>query len=866
MTTVYKGKVTHRSWPQLPEELLRYCPQSWELRETWHQRMVYTALRDANELERHMMAICPQWHLALQYHLFWNQAIALIDPTDALGHHQFIAPRNASLNSSVTNAQPTRISPFLHFRNITRVSCFVCRVNAPNSTVGLANAKRLSRNNFLRTISLCREHDRRPTSYCGMCLRAAPVYDVALVGVQAANAAQQEHYISVVDNDDKETFPNVEATCRSCRIEWLWKRAGDTPGDREAIGGHRFESSDWETRNVVDSFLDLAEGSIKDVLLLAREKLWLRKNTRLDFMLKMLKKTNKVDSEGLEGLERYEEEEESSDSEEDIELLQMEEAHVRDMALGDWARARILDGHWISPADTWYQHTMNGYKDYVPAVHPCPWTCSPSPDSGQDDETGVHPLPSTVKGSIPPTFGLCEQAFSAHQRQLKEILVPPMRNLVRKIVIECQTPGMGYGRGIEDPAIRASKMSMEDVLSELRNEEGVWLNGFDWVQRRMNDSRERDTKRRDSSTTTMGTDSDDSSTSSGSRSSNETSPVMSTTTLQTTPSPPPPPIDDKDESSTSNTTPAPAPVPVMISIDPVEDPPRPIHAVPYIPSTAAYLPPYTLDAVKFVCAPLPDYSSRSNAVRTRLGEKHALPYIAADAQSVSALQLSRVKAVPSQIPATPDPQPVKLSTVKLEEVIDIDGEGEDEIEDDVDPYDEDEENTEDTMEEVREVGFEEFESTSASDGSEVVEIDSSEELFSPALPTVVIARPRKRSSDELDLGATQDEHYYDKSDGLSLRDATPPKRARTDQKTLISYQLTATKGADVQHRLRKRSSEELDELPRDRLSNKSKKIKVSSAGTPSSVCELPSESPTSDVSSSRPSSVPLSTSTRTSET
>ncbi|KAG5725275.1 hypothetical protein E4T56_gene12671 [Termitomyces sp. T112] len=880
-TTVYKGKVTHRSWPQLPEELLRtigtfylldasstsYCPQTWESREAWHHRMVYTALRDANELERHMMSICPQWHAALQHHFFWNQAIALIDPTDALGHHQYIAPRNGSLNSSVINAQPTRISPFHHFRNISRASCFVCRVNVPNSTTGLANAKRLSRNHFLHTIALCREHDRHPTSYCGMCLRAAPFYDAALLGAQETAAAQQEHIVGVIDNDDKESFPNVEATCRSCRIEWLWKRAGETPGDREAIGGHRFDSSDWETRNVVDSFIDLAEGSINDVLLLAREKLWLKKNTRLDFMLKMLKKTNRVDNEGLEGLERYEEEEDSSDSEDDIELLQMEETHVRDMALGDWARARILDGHWMSPADTWYHHTVNGYKDYVAAVHPCPWTCSPSSDSGHDDETGAHPLPSTLKGTIPPTFGLCEQAFSAHQRQLKEILVPPMRNLVRKIVIECQTPGMGYGRGIEDPAVRASKMSVEDVLAELRNEEGVWLNGFDWVQRKMNDTRERDKKRRNSDTTGASVaDSDDSSTSSGSRSSNGTSPVLSTTTLQTTPSPPPLPIDEKkDERAASDSTPA-LVVPVMISIDPVEDPPRPIHTVPYIPTTAAHLPPYTMDALKSVwreaCAPL--YRCRCSICLRAAARAHA-----------NARPQSRVKVVPSQIPTTPAPQPVELSTVKLEEIIDVDGEGEDEIEDDVDTYDEDEEeNTEDLMEEVREAeGSQELESTSASDGSEVVEVDSSEELSSHTPPTVVIPRARKRSSDELEVDFTHDEDENDKTplnsaDVWSSRAETPPKRARTDERDPSLHQLPTTKEEDYSRRLRKRSSEELEDAPRDELSSKSKKIKVSS-GTPSSVCELVSESspPTlSDVSSSRPSSVPLSTSTRTSDT
>ena len=40
------------------------------------------------------------------------------------------------------------------------------------------------------------------------------------------------------------------------------------------------------------------------------------------------------------------------DDEDDPELMQLtEESGVRDLALGDWARARILNGHWFSPAD-----------------------------------------------------------------------------------------------------------------------------------------------------------------------------------------------------------------------------------------------------------------------------------------------------------------------------------------------------------------------------------------------------------------------------------------------------------------------------------------------------------------------------------
>lgn len=95
----YKGKVTHRSWAQLPDELVRlaqtlalctrpkshrlfyraiatyfiwdisvasYCPEQWQSRHFWQNRMVYTVLRDAQDVEK-FMRICPQWAAASPY-------------------------------------------------------------------------------------------------------------------------------------------------------------------------------------------------------------------------------------------------------------------------------------------------------------------------------------------------------------------------------------------------------------------------------------------------------------------------------------------------------------------------------------------------------------------------------------------------------------------------------------------------------------------------------------------------------------------------------------------------------------------------------------------------------------------------------
>ena len=44
------------------------------------------------------------------------------------------------------------------------------------------------------------------------------------------------------------------------------------------------------------------------------------------------------------------------------------------MSRSDWARPRILDGYWFSPADTWYQCSAPGQPAVVAAMHPYPCT------------------------------------------------------------------------------------------------------------------------------------------------------------------------------------------------------------------------------------------------------------------------------------------------------------------------------------------------------------------------------------------------------------------------------------------------------------------------------------------------------------
>ena len=493
------------------------------------------------------------------------------------------------------------------------------------------------------------------------------------LAAQAYNAMSLESIVSCLENEDDDTWPGVAATCRFCRREWLWRKAANNPRDREAIGGSKLASEDWETRQCVEGFIDLAEGTINDVIGLAREKWWLRKHTRLgDMMLQALAAARFTSANaavvaaggrrGSAGEDRVyaaeleeEEEEEEEDDEEDPELMQLtEEGGVRELALGDWARSRILDGHWVSPADLWYRNVVPGKPLTVPAVHPCPWARE---DLGLDsgDAADEHPRPSTLNAEIPPSYALCEQAYVSHQRQMRVVLLPPMKNIVRRLVIECiedaKTPkgDCTWGGSSDDPAMRASKMNLEEVLRILREEEGVWFDGVDWAERRRNNARDRMAIEEEkaseistnSPTSTTGSGSSTSDSKSGA-SSSATSPVLSTSTLQTTPSPSPisssssldvTPREGDDcldesislisESSLPlrKAKPVAPPLPprrttrlITIAISPTLNPPRLLRPIPYVPLALSHLPNYSTEAFRAVSG---DFAAWGTYMRAR---------------------------------------------------------------------------------------------------------------------------------------------------------------------------------------------------------------------------------------------------------
>ncbi|PPQ82625.1 hypothetical protein CVT24_005499 [Panaeolus cyanescens] len=828
-----KGKSTNRSWPQLPDEIVwtiashyimdrstaSYSSMAWSLDSSqghavWFSRMVYQVLRDAQDLERYFMPICPEWRKAIEKHPFWNEAVNVVDPNDFLKQHMIFYPKPHPSQTSLP--PPVHLTAYRHLRNIISCSCYVCRVNNPRTNMGLTTAKHLIASMFHGNIPVCKEHYRRRDLICGVCLCDG----LPLTQDLTAREYELAQNLAVVDNDDLMTFPNIAATCKTCRKQYLWNAVCSNARDIEAVGGRAFLPDDWEAAHHVSAFIDLGEGNLKELISLAREKLWLCRFTKYKSLAEHALAAQKTEEED----EGDEEEEADSDDEREV-LLMRDSSQVREMALYDWARQRIMDGHWLSPADAWYRNTVHGAPTSVPAVHPCPWTRtalrSSTPGSSVDgagdfnaEEEEVHPSPSIVNAAIPPTYDLCEIAYGIHTRQLREILTPPMKNVVRKLVMECS---MESSKGYEDPATKASRMSLEEVIKILREDELVWYDGVDWVERKRNEEASRHhghTEDKPSPISKDRTEDDSlSTTSSGSSvkssshtSSNTTSPVLSTSTLQTTPSPPP----STDESVTKkdDETPRRASTlptrPRLIPVDPVKPSPQLLSSIPYIPVTIAHLPMYTIEGIKTAwrdaCAPL--YHCRcSICERAKMADAAARAAYA---------NVGVVQSEPTNRQYHGD---IHSGEIQLKEVqgTEIDGDGEEEVDYEASDaeYDGD--------------GLEYTDSVRDDDDDDVYSYAASPEPE----PLVERRHSLKRSSDDIletvdDAGSDHSSHesrYFRHREDCG----TPPKRQRTSGSP--TYDAIAFNPVHSPTRLRKRSSEELED-DEGRFLNLSKRAKV----------------------------------------
>lgn len=526
----------------------------------------------------------------MEFHTFWQKAAVVLDPGD----------------NTLVFARQHRLSPYRHYKiNLFQRTCIPCRINFPATTTGLLAAKRIVLTKELGYVACCKDH--RKDRFCGVCMR---------------DSSHDEIYLT--ENEECEIWPSIETTCRVCRGDALWKvcmegqpSASGMTKEAEAVGGRNFAAEDWEARQAVETFVDGGEGCVREVIGLCMEKLWLRQNTKIVEMLNLAIATSRMQTRMVEnaaeagiltgGMGEYESEEDLSEleEEEDTELMSLTEEGqgVRELAINDWARTRILDGQWYSPADQWHllQSPSEGvyltippdfFFPYVRAQHPVSWILP------RNEVERPHPDPRAFHAGPPPSLNLCNSAYEAFRIQMHQLLYPAMENLVRKIVMECAVDGT-------DASVRVARMNVEDVAEGLR-QEGVWFNGMDWVRRR------RETKRDEM---------DDSSSSSEKSGSGSTSPVLSTSTLQTTPSPPPTEkmsdkMSDKEVLSTkikipSNSSQIKSPEsPILslpIAISPVLESPTQIPSIPFIPESMAEMPQFTIDTfnsvrVVFACS------------------------------------------------------------------------------------------------------------------------------------------------------------------------------------------------------------------------------------------------------------------------
>ncbi len=399
----------------------------------------------------------------------------------------------------------------------------------------------------------------------------------------------------------------VDLSSLSYRLLYRAAKDGEFQGDGlptkevEAIGGKQLTPVDWEARQAVDSFVEMGRRDCPGGHCalhgeaLAAETHEDRGHDESRSRNVAVTKSNHGTDGGFRrlsmGVEQYESEEEMSeaDDEDDPDLMSMTEDRggVRELAINDWARTRILEGHWLSPADQWY--SLQGqappewsHPPHIPARHPCPWNVSPVVTEQP------HPPLAIAQSSPPPSLQLCSAAFEAYKRQMRSLLLPAMINHRSS---NCH--GMCHGR---DGRVCACSENGGGGCRESASVSGVWYNGTDWVRERDEAFNKKD-------------EGDDSSVSSKSGS-EATSPVLSTSTLQTTPSPPPA-TEDKKEEGDDASMPPPHIVPsqgttrpkvLPIAISPVLESPTQIPSIPYIPETVDRFPQFTIDSFKSVRA------------------------------------------------------------------------------------------------------------------------------------------------------------------------------------------------------------------------------------------------------------------------
>ncbi|CAK5266836.1 unnamed protein product [Mycena citricolor] len=286
------------------------------------------------------------------------------------------------------------------------------------------------------------------------------------------------------------------------------------PPSPDTIG--MFRPRDLLTRGALTNLLDLGEGTVDSLLRGAAERAWLARQTRWNAMMREAVEARRLgvgrrsrrreqqqrrraetpgprarfentaanqaayaragyvpdevssdeDSDvgselgSDEMFDSEAEDEEESEEEDEVEMAENLDAAVRDMALGDWARARILSGRWTAPADEYYAIGTDPEK----TMHPLPWSVSTSPTP----PSRTPPLP-------PPSDTLTHFAQVAYGRQMRAILGPAMLNVVRRVAMSDDASS----DDVPDAVLRISRVTLPAVLRTLREDETAWYDGED---------------------------------------------------------------------------------------------------------------------------------------------------------------------------------------------------------------------------------------------------------------------------------------------------------------------------------------------------------------------------------------------------
>ena len=168
-------------------------------------------------------------------------------------------------------------------------------------------------------------------------------------------------------------------------------------------------------------------------------------------------------------------------------LQSQEEGGVRTLAVSAWARARILDGNWVTPGDIWCVTTGQVPPDSPwnpslppPTVHPVPYSLQTTPsnestslsNSEIDDAMSAEPrspshqslhYPTTDPHTPIPSLRYAQLTSNCFRSTFRDILLDPMRHIVCRLMIEAQAVN-------QDPCVRLAKLDMDEVLAMLRDE------------------------------------------------------------------------------------------------------------------------------------------------------------------------------------------------------------------------------------------------------------------------------------------------------------------------------------------------------------------------------------------------------------